>query len=238
MADTILKEMILDAPDQVAQLDLSISQLTTQISELQDKQNSLKEMCDKASQNLESHLLNKYTPPIEDYYMYTFGNYNQSLLVGGNLTDWKLYSNMMIIDATSTSTIEFILSGDQTAIFINDKDLSFIVDSENRVYSTVFSSSYDNGNDETTVEINDAVLDTLYPEIWEMKYSYTPGDDFVVDNLKSDWDFANDYITQPIGVNGTYGTQDNIAKLTIALNILTSNKTKYNNSITILEPYV
>lgn len=238
MADAILKEMILDAPDQVSQLDSSITQLNTQIASFQEKQNSLVGVCNTAATNLETHLLNKYTPPVENYYFYTYGNYNQALVAGGNLTEWKLYLDMMITDATSISTTEFILSGDYTAIFINGKDLSFIVNLGNRVYSTVSISSYDIGNDETTVEIDDEVLDTMYPEIWELKYSYIPGDDIVVDNLKSEWDFANDYITQPIGVSGTYGTQDNIAKLTIALNLQTANKTKYNDSITKLAPYV
>jgi hypothetical protein len=68
-------------------------------------------------------------------------------------------------------------------------------------------------------------------------YSYIPGDDSVIDGYKIQWDFGHDYITLPMSTSGTYGTLDNIAKLNTAKSLLTANKSKINNSITILDPF-
>lgn len=71
-----------------------------------------------------------------------------------------------------------------------------------------------------------------------LEYVYTPGDDTIIDDYKTNWDFAHDYIVKPVGLTGTYGTQDNIAKLTSSIGLLTSNKTKVNDSVAIFSQFV
>jgi len=71
-----------------------------------------------------------------------------------------------------------------------------------------------------------------------LKLSYAPGDT-TIDDLINQWNFAHDYIVTPLGLaTGTYGTQDNIAKLTDAKNMLNTNKAKVDNTSTLFGPFV
>jgi hypothetical protein len=237
MSDIIIKEMILDAPDQVVKLDATISNIDEQITAFEDKRDSIKSsVCDKTATDLEAHLLTKFTPSA-NYYMQKGSDYNQSLISSGSIVDWKIYE-IINVDATCSSTTEFITEGDTTLDFVSAESISFILSPDTRVYSTIVSSIYDAGNDETTIVINDTVLDPVtFLEIWKFRYSYISGDDSIIDNLKTQWDFGHDYLVLPMGTTGTYGILDNISKLTLAKNLLLANRTKANDSITILAPF-
>jgi hypothetical protein len=237
MSDIIIKEMVLDAPDEVIRLDASIASLDEQISAFEDKRDSMKgTVCDKVSTDLDAHLLAKFTPT-SNYHIEKGVNYNQSLVSTGSIIDWKVYE-IINVDATCSSTTEFITEGDTTIDFIPTQDISFILTPSTRVFSTITSSTYDAGNNETTVIINDPVLDPItFLEIWKFKYSYLAGDDTIIDGFKTQWDFGHDYLVLPMGTSGTYGILDNIAKLTLAKNLLTANRTKKNDSIAILTSF-
>ena len=224
MGDVIIKEMIIDAPGQVIKLDSSIDNIDDQISEFEAKRDSIKgSVCDKVATSLESYLNSKFIPS-SNYYIKKGENYNQSLDTSGSIIDWKIYE-IINIDATCSSETEFITIDNTTSNFI-------------RTYSTVKSSTYDPEENQTTVVINDSVLNpSTFSEIWKFKYSFLPGDDLTIDEYKSQWDFGHDYLILPMGTSGTYGILDNIEKLKLAKNLLLSNKTKINDSITILEPF-
>jgi hypothetical protein len=240
MSDVIIKEMILDAPDQVVKLDASINNIDEQISSFEDKRDSIKgSVCDKVSTDLESYLMGTKFAPVSNYYIQKGSNYNQSLISSGNITDWKVYEIVINVYVTCFSTTEFVTEGNTTSDFIPTEDISFILLSTSiRVYSTISSSTYDAENNKTTVVIDDAVLDSAtFLEVWKFKYTYIISDDPIIDNFKTQWDFGHDYLVLPMGTSGTYGILDNIAKLTLAKNLLFANRTKVNDSITILAPF-
>ena len=238
MSDVIIKEMILDAPDQVVKLDASIDNIDEQISAFEDKRDSIKgSVCDKVATDLESYLIGTKFTPVSNFYIQKGSDYNQSLISSGSIIDWNIYE-IINVNATCSSATEFVTEGDTTSDFIPDEDISFILSPSTRVYSTIQSSTYDAGNDETTVVIDDTVLDpATFLEIWKFKYSYISSDDQTIDDFKTQWDFGHDYLVLPMGTSGTYGILDNIAKLTLAKNLLFANRTKVNDSITILAPF-
>jgi len=238
MSDVIIKEMILDAPDQVVKLDASIDNIDEQISTFEDKRDSIKgNVCDKVAIDLESYLIGTKFTPVSNYYMKKGTDYNQSLISSGSITDWNIYE-IVNVDATCSSATEFVTEGDTTFDFISTEDISFILSISTRVYSTISSSTYDEENNETIVVIDDAVLDpATFLEIWKFKYSYIISDDPIIDNFKTQWDFGHDYLVLPMGTLGTYGILDNISKLTLARNLLFANRTKANDSISILAPF-
>lgn len=240
MSDSIIMGMIIDAPDQVIQLTGSIASIDTMIASFQEKQDSLKSsVCDKVSSDLESYLIGTKFTPVENYFMYKGTNFNDSLETTGNFTDWKVYENSLSSNITYENSAQFSISGDETTIFIHDKDISFsFSDSTSYSYSTVVSSTYDSIGDKTTVIINDSILNINMIDIWIKKYSYILSDDITIDSFKDQWDFGHDYIILPMGSTGTYGTKDNILKLNSAKAMLTYNKTKINDSITVLVPFV
>lgn len=236
MSNIIIKEMVLDGPGQVTQLETSISNIDNQIEILEEKRDSIKEdICDQVALNLEEYLLLKFSPSV--IHMQKGPNYNQSFTSSGSIIDWNIYER---VDCTSTcsSSTEFVTSGDTTSIFIPSDKISFDLVSSVFVYSTINSSVYNEEDDETTITIDDAVLEPeTFLNAWIFKYSYVSGDDSTIDNFKTQWDFGQDYLILPMGTSGTYGILDNIDKLTIAKNLLLANKTKINDSITILEPF-
>lgn len=241
MSDSlVLREMIIDSSSQVSQLDSTLAGIESQISSFQEKQDALKNgVCTKAAENLEEYLVGTKFSPSENYNMYKGDNFNQSLSEDGNLIDWKIYRNMFISTSIFLSANEFTLSGDQTLVFTSSKLLSFLMEtSQIRSYTSVDSSEYDAENDITTITLIDEVLTENSFSIWEYIYSYIEGDDTTIDTYKEQWDFAYDYINHEFGSNGTYGTKANISQLNSAKTLLEANRTKINDSTTMLEPFI
>ena len=87
MSDVIIKEMILDAPDQVVKLDASIDNIDEQISAFEDKRDSIKgSVCDKVATDLESYLIGTKFTPVSNFYIQKGSDYNQSLISSGSNT--------------------------------------------------------------------------------------------------------------------------------------------------------
>lgn len=235
MADIILKQMILDAPNQEKGYEEAITSIQNQISDFTSKQNSLQRICNESAENLENYLLNeKFNDP--KFSMYKGLNYNQSLSQNGNLSDWKIYKLLEDIEPEYIAQDSFSCDGDESELFVEDFDVSILINEITRVSSTVKSSSFDGSV--TTVILNDEILNEPLTSISEYEYSYIPGDDSEIDKHKNSWDFSHNYIVQPLGVSGTYGTLDNISQLNNAMNLLTQNKNKISSSISIFERFV
>jgi len=235
MADAVLKQMILDAPTQVENIDSAITNIDEQIADFQSKQDSLVTVCDTVAIELETYLKDTKFSPETVYYMYKGINFNQNLDISGSIIDWKIYKILSLTGLIFVSDNTFTCNGDKTSTFSADADLSIILGG-GRVYSTVASSSFDGSV--TEVILNDSVLDVSLTSVWLLNYIYILGDDPIIDSHKDNWDFSHDYITLPLGISGSYGTKDNITQLNVAKNLLNSNRTKFNDSITVLAPFV
>lgn len=230
MADSTLKQMVLDAPSQVLGHDKSITSLNTQLSDLTAKLSSLQGVCNKISEDLETYLTtSKY--PTGTYYFYKGFNFNQSTSINGNFTDWKLYK-LVEISPLYVSSNSFLMLGDQRSIFHQDMDISIV--NIVRSYSTISSALFEDNI--TTITINDSIITESLSSVWLLHTVYMSGDS-IIDTKKIEWDFTHDYIIQPLGMNGTYGILDGIAKLTQAKNLVTSNKNKIEASISVFGKY-
>lgn len=242
----ILQGMITDAPTQSALMTQSIAQIQLQINDLQEKQDAMKSgVGDVAKDRLESYLIGTKFTPSEDYHQVNGSKYNQIETSDGSLTDFKIYKKVTLTDLTFTTPTKFICRGNEAATFKKDDDLGFTL-SGSKVYSTIKDDAIYTPTDPmhpfpvsdvTTVELNDSVLTSSLSQVWEFEYSYIAGDTNI-DELISQWEFAHDYIIQPLGTSGTYGTQDHIAKLNDTKNVLTSNKSKIDSSVTVFSNYV
>jgi hypothetical protein len=236
----ILQEMIDAAPAASEAIETSIAQIQVQIDTFQEKQDAMKTgVGNEAASRLESYLIGTKYTPVEDYHQYKGPTYNAIETAGGTITDWKIYERQDLTGLNYISNITFECEGDQTLIFATGVFVAFTLVSPEKTYSKVVSSSYDAGTDKTEVEIEDGVLTAALSEALILKYTYSLGDDTTVDEIKTQWDFAHDYIVTPLGLaTGTYGTQDNIAKLTDAKNMLATNKAKVDNSVAVFNEFV
>lgn len=233
--DIVLKEMILNAPEQVASFEESLSNINSQISELTKVQTSLTRICNTVITDFETYLLDTKFPG-EDYYMYKGENYNQFLSITGSFTDWIIYKIRDLENLTYIGEDTFSCDGDQTDIFTEGIQVSVIDESDTRVYGTVKESSF--GGAVTEITLNESVLTGSLSSVWSHEYSYVNGDDSTIDNDKTNWDFSHNYLVQPLGTSGTYGILANISQMNIAKDLLTSNKTKINSSISIFQEFL
>lgn len=62
-------------------------------------------------------------------------------------------------------------------------------------------------------------------------------DDINIINWINQWNFGYDYIHHEFGITGTYGLQDQIDQLYNALDLLITNRNKYENSKTEFEEF-
>jgi hypothetical protein len=241
----ILQSMIDSAPAKSADIASSIAAIDAQIVDFQAKQDAMKQgVGDVAATRLEDYLKTLY--PISDYHQRNGTTYNAIETAGGTLTDWKIYKLLVLADITFKTDTQFICRGNHESDFKKDDEIGFTLTSS-KEYSTVASDSIYTPDDPshpfplsdfTTVDIDDSVLDSSLSEVWKFETSYTSGDT-TIDELISQWNFAHDYIVTPLGLaSGTYGTQDNIAKLTDAKAMLNLNKTKVDNISSSFGPFV
>jgi len=239
----IIQEMINAADGKAANAQTSIDQITLQISDLQEKQDSMQTgILDVVSSNLENYLVGTKFSPASDYHMKKGSTYNDGLSSSGTLTDWEIYQlRLSNLDPSKDSIIydspnTFTCTGDKTAIFSDTTDVAFNLNGT-YVYSVVSGSPVFMGGI-TTVTIADSVLTINLMEGFTKNYVYSLGDDTYVDKYVGDWDFAHDYIVHPLGSTGTYGTKDMISNLTSAKNMLELDKTKFIDSKTKFADYV
>jgi len=241
----ILQSMIDSAPAKSADIASSIAAIDAQIADFQAKQDAMKQgVGDVATARLEDYLKTLY--PAANYHQRNGTTYNKIETAGGTLTDWKIYKLVNLADIIFKTDTQFICRGNKESLFKTDDDVGFTL-TGSKEYSTVASDSVytpdDPGNpfpdsDFTTVDINDGVLDSSLSEVWKFETAYAPGDT-TIDGLINQWNFSHDYIVTPLGLaTGTYGTQDNIAKLTDAKNMLNTNKAKVDSTSASFGPFV
>jgi len=238
----ILQSMVNSAPAQAADVSSSISSIDTIIAQFQEKQDAMKEgIGDVATLNLEEYLKTLY--PVLTHHQFKGSTYNMIELPNGTLTDWKIYQLIDLAGIEFKTNKQFICEGDKTNLFKKDIDIGFTLQNSKEYSIIENDSEYTPGNDFpfsnfTTVDIKDEVLDDTLTQIWIFELTYSPGNT-TIDDLVNEWNFAHNYITTPIGTTtGTYGTQDNIAKLTNAKNMLNKNKTKLENTSVMFGPYI
>ncbi len=240
----ILQEIINSAQTKSTDIQKSITAIDAQIADFQTKQDAIKSgVGDVAATRLEDRI--KILYPVSNHHQRNGATYNMIETVDGTLTDWKIYQLIDLNDITFKTSTQFICRGNVESLFKKDDDVGFTL-SGSKEYSTVANDAVYtpyNGNqfplsDFTTIDINDSVLDSSLSEVWKFKTSYTPGDT-IIDTLVEQWNFAHDYIVTPLGpTTGTYGTQDNIAKLNMAKNMLSLNKDKIDNIASKFESFV
>lgn len=232
-----LEKMISDAPDELIKIEDSLNNLSAQIADLEEKQSILEvDVCGKTANNLENYLIGNKFIPESDYFLDKGPTFNLPLISDGNLIDWKVFKIFSVGSITYISESSFECQGDYTEILTTGLDILLL--NTEKVYSIISSSNYDQDFDITIVTLEDGILINPIQTLFIFHYSYLDGDDVNIDNFKKSWDYGHDHIIHPIGLTGTYGTQDMILKLNSAKNMLQHNKVKIEDSVIQLAKFV
>lgn len=164
MSNAKLREMINNADQQSEDIDNSISQIDTQLTELNEQYDAIRQMLDDITSDTTSYL-----------------------------------ENIKIFEVGGDSVI------------------------------------YDSTFGESTVS-SFHILDSTGNPIYEYQ-SVGWDDDTSIQTWVIQFDFSYDYLTHPLGVDGTYGIIPKIEQLNSAKNLLDANKTKVEDSKDVFENY-
>jgi len=219
MAETdVLNDMMADAVDAVVAAEESIEALDAKIAEEQEKQEALEFVMDNCCTDLVDNLL-----PHKGSVVYTYADFNLT-----NATDWYV-GEYQSINAVQSSPTTFIVPDNVTGSFSTGQVVLFF-DGVDHTHSTVNNSSYDSGPpSETTIEMNESVVPGTIIDVAFPTYVYEGigwDSDEEIQARIDEYNYSYDFVIKPVGLEGTYGTQDMIAKLTDAKGMVESNKNK------------
>jgi len=184
--------------------------------------------------------LEAYVVPGKAEYFYTFGSYGVS--GSGGLYEWMGFDSEVAAGLTYISGTSFTVTGNQTSTYT--AGTSAVVTN-----SGVFSVS-------TTISGSDAA-DPLYtPDTYVVLDasictagldgvylgSYAPqgalwDSDVTVQGYIDDWGFMDNFITQTVGLDGTYGLEGRIANLVVARGVVENDYDKYTGMIAPMGDY-
>lgn len=242
-ADT-LRDQIDKADDQIAVCDQSIANTDAQIAELQKKQDGIRNgMCTPISQQLNTYLESLYPAP--NYLACGGLLYNDSINQYGigNLTDFYVLQKKIEKGATWTqiSSTRIRLTGDQRAIF-SGSICGFATVSgatlTNKSIGSPYSTSYDASSNYTYVTCTLGIISGAHNWMfYGVVRSYNNPVDPNVETWKTKWEFGHDSICKEVGLGGTYGTKDMMAKLNQGKSVTQTNKTQSINSKTKYEEF-
>jgi len=224
----VLQQIVNESILKSTNMESDINRLQVQIDNYQEKIDAIRAgVGDVLKDKLEQYLFETKFTPSEDYHKLDGYDFNQIEDDDGSLTNFKIFKKMNFEDITVISNNKFKCKGNVSDAFEDILHTGFTLETGKIVYSIVsLFSKYDIDTNFTTFQIDAEILTSPILHVWKLEYDPDRGDDGVIEELSDQWEFAHNYITQPLGPNGTYGLQDMVLKLTEAKDLLIANKTK------------
>jgi hypothetical protein len=214
-----LADMVAGYPAQIEQLNNTISQIDAQIAVLNEQKVSLEgvltTMATSASDIFEAKFPTKY--------FHSYGGYGVT-----NITDFSVCE--IVTGATFVSGTEFTIS--DTSLFLDGKVAACNCGVDGIKHCTISGapsgSSVTVTGDPLTINLVDA-----RPTIYEYEgIGWDSDPDYLA--VKDVFDFTYNYLNKPMGLEGTYGVIDMIAKMEQGKGIMVSNE---GNTTSALEKY-
>lgn len=235
----VLRDEIDKSDDDEKICDQNITNTDAKIAELQKKQDGIKNgMCTPISQQLNSYLESLYPAP--NYLACGGLLYNDSTNYYGigNLTDFYVLQKKIERGSTWTqiSSTTIRLAGDQRPIFsgsicgfgtVSGATLT------NKSIGSPYSVSFDASSNYTYAVCTLGIISGAHNWMfYGVVRSYNNPPDANVNTWINKWEFGHDAICKEVGLNGTYGTKDMMAKLNSGKSIMQTNKQKLIDSRT------
>jgi len=185
--------------------------------------------------------LEAYVVPGKADYFYTFGSYGVS--GAGGLYEWMGFDQVTgLTGLTYISSTSFTVDGNQTATFT--AGLSAVVTNGGAFSASTTISGSDAADPsypgDTYVVLDGAIcagnLNGVYLGSYAPQGSLWDSDSTVqawIDN----WGFLDGFMTQDVGLQGTYGLEGRIVNLDVAKGVVEKDYAKYDGMIPIMELY-
>ncbi len=227
--------MVTDFTETATNLSGSLVKIDLLIQELTEQWQALGYAEDEIEDDLEA-----YVVPGKAEYFYTFGSYGVS--GSGGLYEWMGFDEVAVTGLTYISTTSFTVDGDQTSTFT--AGLSAVVTNSGTFSVSTTISGSDAADPsypgDTYVVLDAAIcaasLDGVYLG------SYAPqgtlwDSDSTVQGYIDDWAFLDNFLTQTVGLGGTYGIVGRLSNLYTARDVVENDYNKYDGMIDPMSNY-
>jgi hypothetical protein len=225
-----LKEMIDNAPQESEDTQASIDQVDEQIAEWQEKQDALEFTMDECCYNVDAGIVHGLLPTKADA-VATYDDFSNTNAAEWLAGDAELDNNDGLKDdITKLSATQFECDNDHSSEFSVSQTVGFVFNNTNKsgTKSDIQAVDYNITTLlKTTVTLNDGVLTSTPISSIIPSYVYNGigwDSDADIQARIDEFAYSYNHVTEPMGTAGTYGTEDNIAKLNMAKQLLTANK--------------
>lgn len=233
-----LREMVDAYPETVSRLTANIATVTDQRDDLQEQKDAIIDgVLTGLKTDLENHLNTKGYDMV--HYDSDYGCTDSSSC---DLEGWRAAAYM-----TDGSTINYIIATNEFEID-NDHTTDLAVGTRILVdcgvdgikYSVVDTSAFAGGVTTVTLTLGSESITANAQNVGIVAYEYEgtgwDADTTIIDYV-TDFAFGIDHIYKSLGTNGTYGLDEMIILKDDAITLLTANRDKYSDAITIYEDY-
>jgi hypothetical protein len=179
--------------------------------------------------------------PAKAEYFYTYGNFGVSGT--GALNEWSGYDEETgITGLTYISGTSFTVDGNQTSTFTAGLNI-LVTNSGTFSASTTISGSdaADPAYPSDTYVVLDAAicsasLDGVYLEAYAPSGPFWDSD-VTIQGYMDDWVFLDNFLTQTVGLDGTYGIVGRLSNLYVARGVVENDYAKYDGMISPMSNY-
>jgi hypothetical protein len=184
--------------------------------------------------------LEAYVVPGKAEYFYTFGSYGVS--GAGGLYEWMGFDSEAAAGLTYISGTSFTVAGNQTSTYT--AGTSAVVTNGGAFSASTTISGSDAADPsypgETYVVLDASIcaanLNGVYLEAYAPQGALWDSD-ATIQAWMDNWAFLDGFMTQDVGLQGTYGLEGRIVNLDVAKGVVEKDYAKYDGMIPIMELY-
>ncbi len=230
-----LRDMVNDFTSTSENLSGSLVKIDTLRADLMEQWRALVYAEDEIETDLEA-----YVVPGKAEYFYTFGTYGAS--GSGGLYEWMGFDSEVAAGLTYISGTSFTVTGDQTSTYT--AGTSAVVTNGGTFSASTTISGSDAADPaypgETYVVLDASIcaanLDGVYLEAYAPQGALWDSDSTIQAWIDS-WAYMDNFMTQTVGLGGTYGLENRVLNLDIARNVVEKDYIRYDSMISLMEPY-
>ncbi len=227
-----LAEMVIGFTSTSENLSGSLVKIDAQILDLTEQWQAI----DFAQDGIETDLETFVEANKADYF-YSYGSFGASGT--GALNEWMGFDEETgLVNLTYVAANYFEVDGDLTSTFTAGTS-AVVTNGGTFSASTTISGSIFSGG-VTSVGLDDNIcaanLDGVYLEAYA-PYGPLWDSDSTVQAYMDDWVFLDGFVTQTVGLNGTYGIEGRLSNLYVARGVVENDYIKYDGMISIMEVY-
>jgi len=235
-----LAEMVIDFTSMSENLSGSLVKIDQQIAELTAQWKAINYAQDGIEADLET-----YVETNKADYFYSYGTFGASGT--GALDEWMGFDEETgLVNLTYVDSQRFTVDNDLTATFTAGTSAVFTNGGTFTVATTISGSEYNiSYPGKTLVGTDDAVLAANLDGVYLESYAnWGPlwDSDATVTAYMANWVYLDNFITQPVGLDGTYGingdgTNGKLQNLYLARGVVEKDYNKFTNMYPILDNY-